>query len=65
MTISIHGFTVSRGVAIGRAVVVALSRLDVAHYLIKPEQIDAEIERLRNARNAVIDEIGRVQQQLA
>lgn len=65
MTISIHGFTVSRSVAIGRAVVVASSRLDVAHYLIKPEQIDAEIERLRNARNAVIDEIGRVQQQLA
>jgi phosphotransferase system enzyme I (PtsI) len=65
MTIAIHGFTVSRGVAIGRAVVVASSRLDVAHYLIKPEQAEAEIERLRSARNRVIEEIGRVQQQLA
>ena len=65
MTFSIHGLAVSRGVAIGRAVVVASNRLDVAHYLIKPEQISAEIERLRNARNAVIDEITRVQQQLS
>lgn len=65
MSFGIHGLTVSRGVAIGRAVVVASSRLDVAHYLIKPEQAEAEIERLRGARNAVVEEIGRVQQQLA
>ena len=65
MTFTVHGLAVSRGIAIGRAVVVAASRLDVAHYFIKPEQTEAEIERLRRARNAVVEEIGRVQQGLA
>ena len=49
MTFSIHGLAVARGVAIGRAVLVASSRVDVAHYFIEPEQVPAEIERLRRA----------------
>ncbi|MEZ5646198.1 MAG: phosphoenolpyruvate--protein phosphotransferase [Burkholderiaceae bacterium] len=61
MSFAVHGLAVSRGIAIGRAVIVASSRVDVAHYFVKPEQIEAEIERLRNARNAAIDEIVRVQ----
>ncbi|QCB47371.1 phosphoenolpyruvate--protein phosphotransferase [Hydrogenophaga sp. PAMC20947] len=61
MTFSVHGLTVSRGIAIGRAVIVASSRVDVAHYLIKSEQVDAEIERLRQARDAVAAEIEKVQ----
>ncbi len=61
MTFSIHGLAVSRGIAIGRAVLVASSRADVAHYFIAPEHIDEEIARVRNARNAVIDEISRLQ----
>jgi phosphotransferase system enzyme I (PtsI) len=65
VTFTVHGLAVSRGIAIGRAVVVAASRLDVAHYFIKPEQTEAEIERLRSARKAVVEEIGRVQQGLA
>jgi phosphotransferase system enzyme I (PtsI) len=51
-------------VAIGRAVIVAASRLDVAHYFVKAEQVEAEIERLRSARKVVVEEIGRVQQSL-
>ncbi len=65
MSVGIHGLAVSRGVAIGRAVVVASSWLDVAHYLVKPEQVDAEIKRLRGARDAVVEEITRVKHQLA
>ena len=61
MTFSIHGLPVARGIAIGRAVLVASSRVDVAHYFIEPEQIKAEIDRLRVARNAVIDELQRLQ----
>jgi phosphoenolpyruvate-protein phosphotransferase (PTS system enzyme I) len=64
MTFSVHGLTVSRGIAIGRAVIVASSRLDVAHYFIKAEQVTAEIERLRQARDAVVAEIEKVQQGL-
>jgi len=64
MTFVVHGLAVSRGVAIGRAVIVSSSRLDVAHYFVPADQCLAEIERLRAARNAVADEIGRVQQGL-
>ncbi|MEX8498369.1 phosphoenolpyruvate--protein phosphotransferase [Leptothrix ochracea] len=53
MSMQIFGLHVSRGVAIGRAVLVASSRIDVAHYFIDVTQIDAEIARLRQARDRV------------
>ena len=61
MTFSIQGLAVARGIAIGRAVLVASSRMDVAHYFIKPAEIASEIERVRAGRNAVVDEIRRLQ----
>lgn len=64
MSFSVHGIAVSSGVAIGRAVLVASSRLDVAHYLVEPDQVNIEITRLRSARDTVIAEIGRVHQSL-
>ena len=64
MTFTVHGLPVSRGIAIGRAVIVASSRVDVAHYFVKPEQVAGEIDRLREARNAVAAEIGKMQQGL-
>jgi len=64
MTFAVHGIAVSSGVAIGRAVLVASSRLDVAHYFVEPEQVHAEISRVRNARDEVVAELGRVQHAL-
>ncbi len=64
MTFTLHGQAVSRGVAIGRAVLVASSRLDVAHYFIAPDQAEAELARLRQARDAVAEEIARLRQGL-
>jgi len=61
MTFSIHGLPVARGIAIGRAVLVASSRLDVAHYFITAAQIPSEIARLRAARDAVAEELQRLQ----
>src|ERR1035437_4886127 len=61
MTFSIHGLAVARGIAIGRAVLVASSRMDVAHYFIDAAQVEAEIDRVRTGRNKVIDEIHRLQ----
>ena len=61
MTFAIHGLPVARGIAIGRAVLVVSSRIDVAHYFIKPEEIETEIERVRAARNAVSDELTKLQ----
>ena len=57
MTFSIHGLAVARGIAIGRAVLVASSRVDVAHYFIESDQIKVEISRLVKAREAVLTEL--------
>lgn len=57
MSFSIHGLAVARGIAIGRAVLVASSRVDVAHYFIDVQQISAEIKRLALARDAVNAEL--------
>ena len=65
MTFSIHGLAVARGIAIGRAVLVASSRVDVAHYFIEPTQVSAEINRVRDARDAVVNEIHRLQASVA
>jgi phosphotransferase system enzyme I (PtsI) len=61
MTFAIHGLNVSRGVAIGRAVLVASSRVDVAHYFVQPHEVQSEIDRLVKGRSAVVDEIRRLQ----
>jgi phosphoenolpyruvate-protein phosphotransferase (PTS system enzyme I) len=61
MTFSVHGLAVARGIAIGRAVLMASSRVDVAHYFIQPERIESEIERVRMGRDAVVDELHRLQ----
>ena len=72
MTFSVHGLSVGRGlggaangVAIGRAVRILSSRASVAHYFIAPEQALVEVQRVRAARNAVVDEMQRLQLSLA
>lgn len=65
MTFSVQGIAVARGIAIGRAVVMGSGRADVAHYFIKPEQVEAEIGRIRVGRDAVVDEIHRLQHTIA
>jgi phosphotransferase system enzyme I (PtsI) len=57
MTFSVHGLAVARGIAIGRAVLVASSRVDVAHYFIQHEQVNDELDRLAQAREAVLEEL--------
>lgn len=61
MTFSVRGLAVAQGIAIGRAVLIASSRLNVAHYFIEAREVEAEIERVRAGRNAVIEELGRLQ----
>ena len=61
MTFSIHGLAVARGIAIGRAVLVASSRVDVAHYFITPDQIEGEVDRLKRAKEVVFQEVQRLQ----
>lgn len=65
MTFSVHGIAVARGIAIGRAVVMGSGRADVAHYFVEAGQVPAEIERIKAGRDAVVDEIHRLQQTIA
>ena len=64
MSFQVFGLPVSRGVAIGRAVLIASSRVDVAHYFIDEAQVEAEIVRLRGARDAVAAELGALQRDM-
>ena len=64
MSIQFFGMPVSRGVAIGRAVLVASSRVDVAHYFIGGEHVEVEVGRLRHARDTVAAELSALQRDL-
>jgi phosphotransferase system enzyme I (PtsI) len=64
MSFQVFGLPVSRGVAIGRAVLVASSRVDVAHYFIEEDRVEHEIDRLRHARDAVASELSVLQRDL-
>jgi phosphotransferase system enzyme I (PtsI) len=64
MSFQVFGLPVSRGVAIGRAVLVASSRVDVAHYFVDEVQVEPEIERLRVARDAVAAELETLQRDM-
>jgi phosphoenolpyruvate-protein phosphotransferase (PTS system enzyme I) len=61
VTFSIHGIAVSSGIAIGRAVMVASGRADVAHYFVDESQVSAELARVKDAKNTVVDELIRLQ----
>jgi phosphoenolpyruvate-protein phosphotransferase (PTS system enzyme I) len=65
MSIQVFGMPVSRGVAIGRAVLVASSRVDVAHYFVGPERVEAEVERLMAARDLVAEELTTLKRDLS
>lgn len=54
---TLHGIPVSRGIAIGRAHILAPAALDVQHYLIADNQVEAEVSRLQCAISAVHTEL--------
>jgi phosphotransferase system enzyme I (PtsI) len=64
VTVQIFGLAVARGVAIGRAVLIASSRVDVAHYFVTPEQTATEVARLWRAREQVAAEFSTLQHEL-
>jgi phosphotransferase system enzyme I (PtsI) len=46
---TLHGIPVSRGISIGRAHLLTPAALDVKHYLVPEEQVEAEVKRLQDA----------------
>ncbi|XUW88751.1 phosphoenolpyruvate--protein phosphotransferase [Burkholderia sp. M6-3] len=65
MSFTLHGIPVSRGIAIGRAYLIAPAALDVDHYLIEPAQIESEVERFRAAQQRVHEELDALRADLA
>ncbi len=54
---TLQGIPISRGITIGRAHVLRAAALDVQHYLIGQEQVEAEVQRLREAISKVHKEL--------
>jgi len=65
VSFTLHGIPVSRGIAIGRAYLIAPAALDVDHYLIEPAQIESEVERFRTAQQRVHQELDALRADLA
>jgi phosphotransferase system enzyme I (PtsI) len=65
VSFTLHGIPVSRGIAIGRAYLIAPAALDVDHYLIEPAQIDGEVGRFRAAQHRVHEELNALRADLA
>jgi len=64
MPFTLHGIPVSRGISIGRAHMLARAALDVSHYLVDEDKVDAEVERLRSARATVRAELAALKRDL-
>ncbi|MGV7208403.1 phosphoenolpyruvate--protein phosphotransferase [Oxalobacteraceae bacterium A2-2] len=54
---TLHGIPVSRGIAIGRAHLLSPAVLDVKHYLVAEEHLEAEVQRLQHALAQVHKEL--------
>jgi phosphotransferase system enzyme I (PtsI) len=57
MNFVLHGYAVSGGITVGYAHLVATARLEVAHYEIAPEAVDAELARFDEAMQAAQEEL--------
>ena len=57
MNFVLHGYPVSSGITVGNAHLVSTARLEVAHYEVTPEAVDAEVARFDRAMKAAQDEL--------
>ncbi|HZN99945.1 MAG TPA: phosphoenolpyruvate--protein phosphotransferase [Burkholderiales bacterium] len=57
MNFVLHGYPVSSGITVGYAHLVATARLEVAHYEVGPEAVDAEVTRFDRAMLAAQEEL--------
>jgi phosphotransferase system enzyme I (PtsI) len=55
MNFVLHGYPVSGGITVGYAHLVSTARLEVAHYEVAPEAVDAEVARFDRAMKAAQD----------
>jgi phosphotransferase system enzyme I (PtsI) len=65
MNFVLHGHAVSGGITIGYAHLVTTARLEVPHYEIAEQAVEAEVQRLENALRHARDELGSLKQHIA
>ena len=64
MTFALHGIPVSKGIAIGKAVLISRAALEVSHYLIEVGKEEAEAQKLLDAFDQVRLELDQLRQGL-
>jgi phosphotransferase system enzyme I (PtsI) len=64
MTFALHGMAVSKGIAIGKAVLISRAALEVSHYLIEAGKEEAEAKKLLDAFEQVRLELAQLRQGL-
>jgi phosphotransferase system enzyme I (PtsI) len=64
MTFALHGIPVSKGIAIGKAVLISRAALEVSHYLIEPGKEEVEVQKLLDAFDQVRLELNQLRQGL-
>ncbi|MBU3616288.1 phosphoenolpyruvate--protein phosphotransferase [Polynucleobacter sp. JS-Polo-80-F4] len=64
MTFSLHGIPVSKGIAIGKAVLISRAALEVSHHLIEAGKEEAEAQKLLDAFDQVRLELEQLRQGL-
>lgn len=64
MTFALHGIPVSKGIAIGKAVLISRAALEVSHYLVEPGKEEDEAQKLLDAFDQVRQELNQLRQGL-
>lgn len=64
MTFALHGIPASKGIAIGRAVLISRAVLEVSHYLVEPGKEEVEAQKLLDAFNQVRLELDQLRMDL-
>jgi phosphotransferase system enzyme I (PtsI) len=65
MNFVLHGHAVSGGITIGYAHLVTTARLEVAHYEIAPDAVEAEVQRFESAMRQAREDLGALKQHIA
>jgi len=64
VTFALHGIPVSKGIAIGKAVLISRAALEVSHYLVEPGKEEAEAQKLLDAFEQVRQELNQLRKGL-
>ena len=65
MNFVLHGYAVSSGITVGYAHLVSTARLEVAHYEIEADAVEAEVERFDRGMQTARDELSSLKDHIA